>query len=83
MIEVQAALGDTPRGEVTVVVEGNAGPGTAAVAASAGGDPEAFIRRLLEAGLSRRDAARALAVAYGLRPREAYRIASGSARKEK
>jgi len=81
--EVQAALGDAPRGEVTLVVEGNTGPGTAAAAASAGGDSEAIIRRLLEAGLSRRDAARALAVAYGLRPREAYRIASGSARKEK
>lgn len=87
--EVRAALADAPRGEVTLVIEGGAGlpadagrdgeqgahehPGRAQPPALS---PEAFLKRLRAQGLSRRDAARALAAAYRLPAREAYRLAS-------
>ncbi|MDR7545264.1 MAG: 16S rRNA (cytidine(1402)-2'-O)-methyltransferase [Armatimonadota bacterium] len=70
--EVRAALGEAARGEVTLVIEG-APPARAAARQS----PEQFLRDLLARGLSRRDAARALEVAYGLPSREAYRMATG------
>jgi 16S rRNA (cytidine1402-2'-O)-methyltransferase len=76
--EVLAALDGEPRGEVTIVVEGAAGPAplerkddTAHPRLS----PEAFVARLLAEGLSRRDTARALAAAYGIPARQAYRMA--------
>ncbi len=71
--EVREALGEAPRGEITLVIEGT-GASTA--------DPdreesaEAFLERLLEAGLSRRDAAAALAIAFRMKPKEAYRLAA-------
>ena len=89
--EVRAALADVPRGEVTLVIEGGAGlpadagrdgeqgahePGRAQPPALS---PEAFLRRLRAQGLSRRDAARALALAYRLPAREAYRLAAREA----
>ena len=85
--EVRAALAEAPRGEVTLVVEGHARPATQEAPAGARttvepGAPEAFVRRLIGEGLSRRDAARALAAAFGMRPREAYRVATGTVRKE-
>jgi 16S rRNA (cytidine1402-2'-O)-methyltransferase len=57
---------------------GRAGAVSAASAAGphAPMPPEVFIRRLRAAGLSRRDAARAAALAYGLSAREAYRRAA-------
>lgn len=86
--EVRAALAEVPRGEVTLVVEGHAEPSTQDAPAGRErptvepGAPEAFVRRLIGEGLSRRDAAHALAAAFGMRPREAYRIAAGTDRKE-
>jgi 16S rRNA (cytidine1402-2'-O)-methyltransferase len=68
--EIRAALADEPRGEITLVLEGGTGPDAALSLA-----PDAFLERLLEEGLSRRDAARALAVAYDLPARDAYRLA--------
>lgn len=41
-------------------------------------DPEEFLAALLSAGLTRRDAARVLAIAYKIAPREAYRMASAA-----
>mgnify|MGYP001317639596 CR=1 FL=1 len=35
-----------------------------------------FLRRLLDDGLSRRDAAKALALAYGILSKDAYRMAN-------
>jgi len=87
--EVQAALGDTVRGEVTLVIAGApAAPGrrddagakqpreAEGLVGATRQSPEQFLRSLLARGLSRRDAARALEVAYGLPPREAYRMAA-------
>ncbi|MDR7521117.1 MAG: 16S rRNA (cytidine(1402)-2'-O)-methyltransferase [Armatimonadota bacterium] len=81
--EVRAALRGPPRGEVTLVVEGapeDAAPRRARAAGRKEGvgpqAPEEVLRRLLAEGLSRRDAARALAVACGLPPKEAYRLAA-------
>ena len=78
--EVSAALDGEPRGEVTIVVKGAAE--TAALeredaTARPRLSPEAFVARLLSEGLSRRDTARALAAAYGIPAREAYRLAVG------
>ncbi|MBM3471168.1 MAG: 16S rRNA (cytidine(1402)-2'-O)-methyltransferase [Armatimonadetes bacterium] len=89
--EVRAALSAAPRGEVTLLVEGAdegsvAGAGEAVIAAGSspsGGraqeraSPKEFAARLVAQGLSRRDAAKALAEAYGLPSRDAYKIASG------
>ncbi|MDQ7839776.1 MAG: 16S rRNA (cytidine(1402)-2'-O)-methyltransferase [bacterium] len=85
--EVRAALSTPPRGEITLLVEGAvagavAGAGEAGSSPSARvgeerASPEEFAARLVAQGLSRRDAARALAEAYGLPSRDAYRIASG------
>jgi 16S rRNA (cytidine1402-2'-O)-methyltransferase len=92
--DVRAAIGETLKGEVTLVVEGAPLPAFARGAAprartteqigtfeNAGREagrerPEEFVAALLAQGLSRRDAARALAVAYHLPSREAYRIAT-------
>lgn len=81
--EVRAALRGPPRGEVTLVVEGapeDAAPRRARAAVRREGAgpqaPEEVLRRLLAQGLSRRDAARALAAACGLAPKEAYRLAA-------
>lgn len=68
--DIRAALADEPRGEITLVVEGGAGSD-----ATPALQPDVFLERLLAQGLSRRDAARALAVAYNLPSREAYRLA--------
>jgi 16S rRNA (cytidine1402-2'-O)-methyltransferase len=92
--EVRQALGGRPRGEVTIVVQGWEGdaehtagdrtPGRAARDRSREGQrggyqsPEALLDRLLAQGLTRRDAARALAAACGLPPKEAYSLASGA-----
>lgn len=88
--QIRESLGETPRGEVTLVIEG--APETAAsrrqTAHDASGiqgvgqsadreSPDVFLRSLLAQGLSRRDAARALAVAYRMPSKEAYRIAIG------
>jgi len=86
--EVRAALAEAPRGEVTLVVEGHAELSPQVAPAGRGrptaepGAPEAFVRRLIGEGLSRRDAARALAAAFGMRPREAYGVATRTVRKE-
>lgn len=88
--EVHAALTASPRGEITLLVEGAvagavAGAGEAVVEAGfppsaraneERASPEEFAARLVAQGLSRRDAAKALAEAYGLPSRDAYRIAS-------
>jgi len=83
------ALPEAPRGEVTLVIEGceqNRSPGraddpTAEAGRQAGRPalpPEEFLRRLRVDGLSRRDAAKALALAYTLQPREAYKLAAAT-----
>lgn len=79
--EVLAALDGEPRGEVTLLVEGPA-PDDAAGRGHDDDDtagprlsPEAFVARLLAEGLSRRDTARALAAAYNIPARRAYRMA--------
>jgi 16S rRNA (cytidine1402-2'-O)-methyltransferase len=75
--EVLARLHDRPRGEITLVVEG--APERARVAGTQGAGrepPERFLERLLTQGLSRRDAARAAAVAYGMPARQAYRLST-------
>jgi 16S rRNA (cytidine1402-2'-O)-methyltransferase len=78
---IAEALGEAPRGEITLVVEGAPARTHAAdggVAQGAGWPvPEVFLERLLEKGVSRRDAARALEVAYGLAAKDAYRLATG------
>ncbi len=58
-----------PRGEITLVVEGAAGAPLEA------GEVEEDLRRLLAQGVSVRDAAEAVAKAYGVPKREAYRKA--------
>lgn len=84
--EVRAALSAAPRGEVTLLVEGaeETAPGSQAAGSSpsarASGErasPDEFAARLVAQGLSRRDAAKALAEAYGLPSRDAYKIATG------
>lgn len=91
--EVRQALGVKPRGEVTIVVQGQGGalghavgdltPGRTARGRSREGQrggfqsPEALLGRLVAQGLSRRDAARALAAACRIPPKEAYRLAAG------
>ncbi len=85
--EVRAVLTDAPRGEVTLVIEGigqsgDGRPRRQGDRERAGLDPtpvlspQAFLKRLRAQGLSRRDAARALALAYRLPSREAYRLAA-------
>jgi 16S rRNA (cytidine1402-2'-O)-methyltransferase len=86
--EVAAAVAQMPpRGEITLVVEGQvAGTARHSETASAGKDadrtvdPDAHLRWLLGRGLSRRDAARSLAEAYGIPRRQAYRMATETAR---
>jgi len=76
--EVRASLAESPRGEVTLVIEGATEPAltnTDAKPAAPRLSPKAFVSRLRAEGLSRRDAARALAAAYGIASREAYRLA--------
>lgn len=76
--EIGAALGQTPRGEATLVVEGARAPAAADEERPPAGprmSAKAFVTRLRAEGLSRRDAARALAVAYGMASRDAYRLA--------
>lgn len=80
--EVKARLGEAPRGEVTLVVEGFAGAAAGPPAAGRPGAPAAFVRRLIDEGLSRRDAARAAAAAFAISPREAYRLAHETTRGE-
>lgn len=81
--DVRAALNAAPRGEITLLVEGaveakvEAGSPPSARANEERASPEEFAARLVAQGLSRRDAAKALAEAYGLPSRDAYRIASG------
>ena len=78
--EIRAVLPAAPRGEVTLVIEG--APKEAARREDTRADagprlaPQAFLKRLMAEGLSRRDAARALAAAYDMPSREAYRLAS-------
>jgi 16S rRNA (cytidine1402-2'-O)-methyltransferase len=76
--EVLAGMAPEPKGEVTIVVAAanaaeNAEPDRAARPALASAD---FLRRLLDDGLSRRDAAKALALAYGIPSKDAYRMAN-------
>lgn len=74
--DVRASMGEALKGEVTLLIEG-------ATETPSGGEQmpregaRDFVEALLAQGLSRRDAARALAVAYHLPAREAYRIALG------
>lgn len=71
--EIAARLeGVRPRGEITLVVEG-AGPRRHPSARAV--EPAAHLRRLLNRGLSRRDAARSLVETYGIPRRVAYRMA--------
>ncbi|MDR7470637.1 MAG: 16S rRNA (cytidine(1402)-2'-O)-methyltransferase [Armatimonadota bacterium] len=69
------------RGEITLVVEGAALRRPTDLAArppagsAAGQEPAHYLRRLLRAGMSRRDAARNLAEAYGIPRRRAYQLA--------
>jgi len=68
------------RGEITLVVEGAAHPSAETVArqpdAAPREEPARYLRRLLRAGMSRRDAARSLAEAYGIPRRRAYQLAA-------
>ncbi|MDQ7858233.1 MAG: 16S rRNA (cytidine(1402)-2'-O)-methyltransferase [Armatimonadota bacterium] len=74
--EVLARLDERPRGEITLVVE--AAPERRNEASAAGREPPArLLERLLAQGLSRRDAARAVAAAYGMPSREVYRLSIG------
>lgn len=90
--DIRAAIAEKLRGEVTLVVEGAPEASSAhggrpdsrgrlqiGTPEEAGREhPDVFVSALLAQGLSRRDAARALARAYHLPAREAYRIAAGS-----
>jgi 16S rRNA (cytidine1402-2'-O)-methyltransferase len=83
--EVRGRLGEAPRGEMTLVVEGFAGAGVSLApgpAATDPGAPAAFVRRLIDEGLSRRDAARAASAAFAIPQREAYRLAHETRRGE-
>lgn len=69
-----------PRGEITLVVEGaalrrQAGQAQSRHLSVRAVEPAAHLRRLLNRGLSRRDAARSLAETYGIPRRVAYRMA--------
>ncbi|MDR7481547.1 MAG: 16S rRNA (cytidine(1402)-2'-O)-methyltransferase [Armatimonadota bacterium] len=64
------------RGPAAASEEAGAATAASGAAPQAMMSPEAFLQRLRAAGLSRRDAGRALAVAYGLPPRAAYRLAA-------
>ena len=69
-----------PRGEITLVVEGaalrrQAGQAQSRHLSGRAVEPAAHLRRLLNRGLSRRDAARSLAETYGIPRRVAYRMA--------
>jgi len=69
-----------PRGEITLIVEGSAGASAGARrSGERTGDPDVHLRRLLGRGLSRRDAARTVAEAYGIPRRVAYRMATETA----
>jgi len=59
------------RGEITLVVEG----ATATQPAARADEPATYLRRLLNRGMSRRDAARSLAETYGISHRKAYQMA--------
>ncbi len=74
--EVRASIGEALKGEVTLLIEG-AAETPSGDEQMPREDPRDFVEALLGQGLSRRDAARALAVAYRLPAREAYRIALG------
>jgi 16S rRNA (cytidine1402-2'-O)-methyltransferase len=82
--ELIAQMSEEPRGEVTIVVAPAPPADGAAVSPAAAGkaldagvlDAGVFLRRLLGDGLSRRDAAKALALAYGMSPKDAYRMAN-------
>ncbi len=68
------------RGEITLVVEGAPARRPADAAArpkesAAREEPARYLRRLLRAGISRRDAARSLAENYGIPRRRAYQLA--------
>jgi 16S rRNA (cytidine1402-2'-O)-methyltransferase len=81
---LRAALGESPKGEVTLVVEGAAGIAAAGSAATVeqGAErrpPELILELLLARGISRRDAARVLEIVYGMPARDAYRLASRDA----
>ncbi|HEV8338813.1 MAG TPA: 16S rRNA (cytidine(1402)-2'-O)-methyltransferase [bacterium] len=70
------------RGEITLVVEGSAEARTGTRNSREGtADLDAHLRRLLGAGMSRRDAARSLSEAYGIPRREAYRMATEGKRR--
>ncbi len=73
--DVRASIGGALRGEVTLLVEG--ATTTPSGDEQPRGSARDFVDELLKQGLSRRDAARALTVAYHLPAREAYRIALG------
>ena len=82
--EILETLDATPRGEVTLVVEGApagpSGPGAEREIGAQGAGrrpPEVLMRQLLAKGLTRRDAARVLEVVYGMPARDAYRITAG------
>jgi 16S rRNA (cytidine1402-2'-O)-methyltransferase len=69
-----------PRGEITLVVEGaalrrQAGQAQSRDLSVRAVEPAAHLRRLLNRGLSRRDAARSLVETYGIPRRVAYRMA--------
>ncbi len=69
-----------PRGEITLVVEGaalrrQAGQAQSRHLSVRAVEPAVHLRRLLNRGLSRRDAARSLAETYGIPRRVAYRMA--------
>jgi 16S rRNA (cytidine1402-2'-O)-methyltransferase len=77
--EILAQMTQEPKGEVTIVVAGaSATNGGVDRHKSAGPalDSAAFLRHLLGEGLSRRDAAKALALAYGVPSKDAYRMAN-------
>ncbi len=70
--EVAAQIaGARLRGEITLVVEGAA----AAPPAERADEPATYLRRLLNRGMTRRDAARNLAETYGISHRKAYQMA--------
>ncbi len=60
-----------PKGEIVLVVQGALAPGPASEA-----DVEAAVRRHLEAGVSARDTAAAVAVELGVPKRQAYEVAT-------
>jgi 16S rRNA (cytidine1402-2'-O)-methyltransferase len=84
--QVRAALDQKPRGEVTLVVAGAGGGAvdqarvTRICDGASAGRPDDLLTELLARGLSRRDAAQALAAVFRMPEREAYRMAAGKAR---